>query len=224
MYKISLYTVFLTVIASFCFLCFATTVWGQESTQNLLLSDTQEQDAISTEQRALLDKIEHYLNGIQTMVTEFTQESPEGELSYGMFYLQRPGKFRWQYEAPTPITIVGRDELITYYDKELEEISYVTLEESLTGFLSRASITIPSDDIALLNITSSEREILVSVYQNDRPEEGILTMSFIHTPEVTLSGLQILGPTGQITRVILANHQYDISLDSKLFFISKKSP
>ncbi|MCH2038144.1 MAG: outer membrane lipoprotein carrier protein LolA, partial [Rickettsiales bacterium] len=138
----------------------------------------------SKDDQVILSEIQGYLNTITTLVADFSQAAPDQEISEGVFYLKRPGNFRWEYTEPTPIIIVGRDDLVTYYDVELEEISYVTLENALAHFLGRRNISIPSEDISLLNLSHFEGEALVSLYQTDKPDEGVLTLHFTLEPKV----------------------------------------
>ncbi|MBV8938250.1 MAG: outer membrane lipoprotein carrier protein LolA, partial [Alphaproteobacteria bacterium] len=41
-----------------------------------------------------LKRVEDYLNGITTIVADFTQVAPDGSLAGGKFFLKRPGKMR----------------------------------------------------------------------------------------------------------------------------------
>lgn len=178
--------------------------------------------AITTKRdQEIITAIEQYLNSISTLVADFVQEAPDQQISEGVFFLKRPGNFRWEYKHPTPIIIVGRDELVTYLDVELEEISYVTLENSLANFLGREEIAIPSEDITLLSISHNDSEALISLYQSAKAEEGVLTLNFSLKPKLQLIGMQLLDPNAQTTHVFFTNHQYGKKLDRKLFFVKK---
>ncbi len=84
------------------------------------------------EGRVLLDR---FLTETQTMSANFKQtlKASDGKLmqeSAGVFYLQRPGKFRWNYSRPYPQEIVSDGEHVWIYDVDLEQ---VTVQKQGTG-------------------------------------------------------------------------------------------
>ena len=50
---------------------------------------------------ATAQKIADHFSCVQTMTGEFVQFGPKGEQTGGKFYMQRPGKIRFNYEAPS---------------------------------------------------------------------------------------------------------------------------
>ncbi len=77
------------------------------------------------EGRVLLDK---FLTETQTMSANFTQtlKASDGTLlqeSTGEFYLQRPGRFRWNYNEPYPQEIVSDGEQVWIFDVDLEQVT-----------------------------------------------------------------------------------------------------
>jgi outer membrane lipoprotein carrier protein len=77
------------------------------------------------EGRVMLDR---FLTETQTMSANFKQtlKSSDGSLlqeSAGVFYLQRPGKFRWNYTEPYPQEIVSDGEQVWVYDVDLEQVT-----------------------------------------------------------------------------------------------------
>jgi len=82
-------------------------------------------NAYAGEGRVLLDK---FLTETQTMSANFKQtlKSSDGRLlqeSAGEFYLQRPGKFRWNYTQPYPQEIVSDGEQVWVFDVDLEQVT-----------------------------------------------------------------------------------------------------
>jgi outer membrane lipoprotein carrier protein len=80
----------------------------------------------------LLDK---FLSDTQSMSASFAQtlQTQEGEVlkeSSGQFYLQRPGKFRWDYVKPYEQQIVSDGKNIWIYDVDLQQ---VTVQKQDTG-------------------------------------------------------------------------------------------
>jgi len=49
----------------------------------------------------------------------------------GMVYIQRPGRFRWDYTEPYPQEIVGDGEKVWIYDSDLEQVTVRPLGDAL---------------------------------------------------------------------------------------------
>lgn len=84
---------------------------------------------------AVTARVERYLAGSGALKTEFvqTQYSAAGrELrrANGLFYLRRPGRFRWEYFAPEQQLIVCDGHDIWMYEKDLEQVTIRSLAEA----------------------------------------------------------------------------------------------
>jgi outer membrane lipoprotein carrier protein len=92
--------------------------------------------------------LEKFLSKTQTLEANFQQtlRTREGEVlqqTEGKFYLNRPGKFRWDYKTPYEQVIVSDGERIWIYDVDLEQ---VTVQKQSAG--------LPSSPMALLQDSS----------------------------------------------------------------------
>src|SRR5262249_13674701 len=56
-----------------------------------------ESTAFDGTQRALADRVSGYLSGVQTLVGDFVQIGPDGRRTEGKFYIQKPGRVRFEY-------------------------------------------------------------------------------------------------------------------------------
>ena len=80
-------------------------------------------------------RIERYLAASGSLKAEFTQTQyssagKEVRRASGLFYLRRPGRFRWEYLAPEQQLIVcdGRD--IWMYEHDLQQVTIRSLAEA----------------------------------------------------------------------------------------------
>ncbi len=88
--------------------------------------------------------LEKFLSKTQTLEANFQQtlRTHKGEVlqqTEGKFYLNRPGKFRWNYKTPYEQIIVSDGERIWIYDVDLEQVTVQTQSAGL-----------PSSPMALL--------------------------------------------------------------------------
>jgi len=93
--------------------------------------------------------LENFLANTQTLEATFQQtlRTHEGEVlqqTEGEFYLDRPGKFRWNYRSPYEQVIVSDGENIWIYDVELQQ---VTVQKQSAG--------LPATPMALLEDSST---------------------------------------------------------------------
>ena len=52
-------------------------------------------------------KIADHFSSVKTMAGEFVQFGPRGEQTGGKFFLERPGKIRFNYEKPSPMRVIS---------------------------------------------------------------------------------------------------------------------
>ena len=165
--------------------------------------------------RATIDRVEQYLSKITTIVADFTQTAPDGSLTNGRFYLERPGKMRWQYNPPTPILIVSNGSELVFYDYELEQVSTIPLDSTVIGFMAREVIKF-DDTVGLLSFEDKNGVIRVELAQRKSPEDGTLMLEFSDKP-LALRNMVITDATRQVTSVGLNNARYGIPIDHELF-------
>lgn len=72
--------------------------------------------------------LKNFLANTQTMEADFEQtlRTHEGEVlqqTEGKFYLDRPGKFRWNYKSPYEQVIVSDGERVWIYDVDLQQVT-----------------------------------------------------------------------------------------------------
>ena len=63
-----------------------------------------------------LNAISQYLNGIQTATTDFTQVNDDGSLSTGKLSIKRPGRMRFDYNAPEKLLVMAGGGQVGIFD------------------------------------------------------------------------------------------------------------
>ena len=57
--------------------------------------------------RALVKRVEDYLNGLTTLQARFLQSSSNGSYAEGDIYVERPSRMRFEYDPPVPLLIIA---------------------------------------------------------------------------------------------------------------------
>lgn len=172
--------------------------------------------------------LEHFIARAKNLQADFTQISLDEagramQTSYGEFYLQQPGKFRWDYKRPYSQQIVSKNNKVWFYDADLEQVIIKKIDQSI------------GDTPALL---LSGRVDLQEKYTITREglKKGLLWLKL--TPKSTQSsfkyilvgfkgeilyGLELNDNFGQLTQIIFSNVKVPATLDAALFeFIAPK--
>jgi outer membrane lipoprotein carrier protein len=74
------------------------------------------------------DRLHAFLDQVHSLRAEFQQsvfdeDARELDSASGMVYIQRPGRFRWDYTKPYLQEIVGDGDKVWIYDSELEQVT-----------------------------------------------------------------------------------------------------
>jgi hypothetical protein len=86
-------------------------------------------------QRAIVDRASNYLSALQSLTGDFVQIGPDGSRSMGKFYLQKPGKVRFEYEPPSPIEVVADGYYVVVLDRNLATQNLVPLSQTPLKYL-----------------------------------------------------------------------------------------
>ena len=73
-----------------------------------LLGKPSSAGALSAEQRAIVERVNSYLSGVQMLTGNFIQVGPDGSRTQGEFYISKPGRVRFEYDDPSPIEMIAR--------------------------------------------------------------------------------------------------------------------
>ena len=83
-------------------------------------------------------EVEKYLSGLATWSADFTQTIDDGHgnvmrSAAGKLYLQKPGRFRWDYSQPSEQLILADGKQIWFYDKDLQQANVRAIDASLSS-------------------------------------------------------------------------------------------
>ena len=81
----------------------------------------QAQSNLSAEDRAVVQRAQTYLQGLTSAQGTFVETGPGGQRREGRFYLQRPGKMRFEYTNPAGLLVVSDGSNVKRYDPRLSE-------------------------------------------------------------------------------------------------------
>jgi outer membrane lipoprotein carrier protein len=82
--------------------------------------------------------VDKYLAGLATWSADFTQTIDDGHgkvvrSAAGKLYLQKPGRFRWDYVEPSEQLILADGKKIWFYDKDLQQANVRDMDANLAS-------------------------------------------------------------------------------------------
>jgi outer membrane lipoprotein-sorting protein len=170
---------------------------------------------LSAQDRADAQRIEQYLNSVHTLAGRFQQYAPDGATATGKIYLSRPGKMRFEYDAPSPILLIADGTFVVYVDNKLKQVTYLPIGSTPAWFLLRDKVSL-EDGVTITRFEHGPGVIRVTVVQTKSPDEGSLTMTFSDRP-LDLKQWTVVDQQGKTTTVALSETRYDVPVSPQLF-------
>ncbi len=172
--------------------------------------------AVLTPQDTLeLQRFAAYLNGIRTMTARFRQVANNGAVSMGKLWVARPGRMRFEYDPPNPITLLADSTYVYYWDKELKQASKYELKSTPAWFLLRDPVSFGAD-VIVTSVQHAGAAIGVTVVESAQPDAGSLTLVFTENPPILRQWI-VVDQQGKTTTVTLSDLQFGMALDPTLF-------
>ncbi len=162
-----------------------------------------------------IERAEKYLQEMKTAQARFVQTTHDGTQLVGTFYLNRPGKLRFEYDPPLENFIVADGIFIYFYDAELEEQTNAPIGSTLANFFLRKNFSF-SDDLMVEEAKFAGGLLQIKVIQAEDKDAGSIIFAFSKKP-FELKKWRVIDPQGMITEVELFYLKTGIKLDKKLF-------
>ena len=170
-------------------------------------------------QRALLDRISNYLSSVQTMVGKFVQVGPDGGRTEGAFYMQKPGRVRFQYNPPSPIDIVSDGSSVVVRDRKLATQDLYPLSQTPLRYLLAERIDLLRDtDVVSVGADDSFATVVIEQKQLFVGTDRLMIM--FDAKDLTLKQWTVTDPQGFDTTVAVYNLDSTKKPDPNLFVIN----
>lgn len=177
--------------------------------------------ALTPQDRADLERVAAYLNGLKTLKANFQQLAPDGSLSHGLAWMERPGRMRFQYDPPTPLLLVAGGGLFVFYDRQLNQTTNIPLGATPLGLLLAENLTL-SGDVTVVSLDRQPGVLAVTLLRTASPGDGTLTLVF-SDPPLALRQWVVVDAQRQQTRVTLYDVRLGGAFDQAMFhFVDPK--
>ncbi len=175
-------------------------------------------DSFDAKQRSQVDRVSQYLSSVHQLTGNFVQVGPDGGRVRGNFYIQKPGRVRFEYDPPTPIDIVADGRSVIVRDRKLATQDLYPLSQTPLRYLLADRIDllrdtnvvgVHSDDV-FVTVVIEERQPLIGTSR---------LMMMVGAKDYQLKQWTVTDPQGYDTTVAVSNLDTKSRPDPNMFTI-----
>ena len=160
-------------------------------------------------------EIEQYVNSIRTVQARFVQSNPNGSVVQGTLYIRRPGRMRFEYDAPSKLKIVADGTQVTLWDPATRDFGQWPIGWTAASFLVREPFKL-SGDLTVESLQRTGDGLQLTIVQTRKPQEGKIIVRLAENP-LTLRGWSIIDNRGNKVDVSLTDLKTGVQLADSLF-------
>lgn len=170
-------------------------------------------------EREVVERANAYFNGISALTGSFLQIGGDGRRMTGKLYVQRPGKIRFEYDAPATLDVVSDGSSVAVRDRKLATQDLYPVSQTPLKFLVGEKVEL-GRDIRVIDVVRNPAEARVVL--EDRSTLGGTSRITLHfDPRVAkLDKWRIVDPQGFETTVVLSGLERIARVDPRLFVIN----
>lgn len=167
-----------------------------------------------------LNALSGYLNGIQRATSEFTQINADGSLATGQFYIQRPGRMRFEYNPPMKLLVMAGGGSVAIFDgkSNVTRAERYPLRRTPLNLILEKNVNLARRNMVVGHSFDGTATV-VTAQDPEHPEYGNIRLKFTANP-IELRQWVVTDGQGSATTVILGQLQSVANLPNTLFNIT----
>ena len=173
----------------------------------------------SPEQAQIVQQVNDYFNNMKNLEGRFLQTDASDARKKGKFFIQRPGKVRFDYSLPSRQKIISNGEYLAIEDHDLRTTDRYPLELTPFKLLLKEKVDLAHD--AHIVAVDVGPNVMVLTIEDKESRGGGQIRLFFDWPTVQLKEWIITDAQGLNTRIELAELSLNKDADPKLFTFSK---
>ena len=166
--------------------------------------------------RSVAQKIADHFSSVKTMTGEFVQFGPKGEQTGGKFFIERPGKIRFNYEPPSDLRVVSDGKSVVLMNRKLNTADLYSLSQTPLKLLLEDHIDLSGSQVQDIR----EEPDLTTIMLADKSVFGNATISMMFDPETyELRQWTVTDAQGKDTTIMIFNVKQGVTFDPSVFRI-----
>ncbi|MFN7026898.1 MAG: outer membrane lipoprotein carrier protein LolA [Pseudorhizobium sp.] len=165
---------------------------------------------------ATAQKIANHFSSVKTMTGEFVQFGPRGEQTGGKFFIERPGKLRFNFEEPSPIRVIADGANVVIGNMKLKTWDLYPLSKTPLSLLLAERIDLSDGMVRGVR----EEPDLTTIILGNRTVFGDSTITMMFdTKTYELRQWTITDAQNKDTSVMIYNVKNGVAFDNRVFRI-----
>ncbi len=169
-------------------------------------------------QKIPLDQLSAYFNAFKTAAASFTQMNDDGSVSTGNIMIRRPGRIRFEYDAPNDSLVLASQGQVAVFDAKSNQPPERFPLVRTPLYLILAKTVDFSQAKMVIGHAQDGPATTVTAQDPKHPEYGTIQLVFTADP-VTLRQWIVTDGSGQQTTVVLGDFKLGEKLRLSLFDI-----
>jgi outer membrane lipoprotein-sorting protein len=158
--------------------------------------------------------IADHFSSVGSMQGEFVQFGPKGEQTGGKFFIERPGKLRFNYDDPSPIRVIADGKNVAIGNMKLKTWDLYPLSKTPLSLLLAQRIDLSSGSVKSVK----EESDLTTIALGNNTVFGNSTITMMFDPKTyDLRQWTITDNQGKDTSVMVFNVKTGVQFDDKVF-------
>lgn len=166
-----------------------------------------------------LNAISNYLNGLSTVQSEFTQVNPDGTISAGTVYIQRPGRVRFEYKNSKQLMLASGGQVAVFDAKSNQGPQVYPLGQTPLSIILDQNVNLARKGM-VTGHSERKNTTVVKAHDPAHPQYGSIEMVF--TAPTELRQWVVTDDTGKKTTVILGEMKKGGSFKPSTFAIQSE--
>lgn len=175
-------------------------------------------NSLSEAARNDLARVSQAMNAIRSMQGNFVQIGPEGQVDQGQFYIDKPGKMRFEYASPNPTLIVSDGRWVAVQNRKLNTVDRYALWTTPLSLILGDDIDL-RNKAEIVGVEHRGDQLFVNAREHKSHVNGDLMLVFSE-PTLALKQWTVKDAQGLLTTVAINNVRSGVTLDPSLFTIS----
>jgi outer membrane lipoprotein-sorting protein len=164
-------------------------------------------------------KIADHFASVRTMTGEFVQFGPRGEQTGGKFYIERPGKIRFNYDGSSGFKVISDGQSVVLDNKKMNTMDLYPLSKTPLKLLLDEHIDLSGNKVRSVK----EEDDLTTIQLADKSVFGNSRITMMFDPKsYDLRQWTITDAQGKDTTVMIFNVRQGVKIDQDLFKIDYK--
>lgn len=155
------------------------------------------------------------LNQQQRLQGRFRQTAADGSVTAGRFYLQRPGRLRFEYDAPAQLLIVADGSIVAVQDIAMRSTNRSPLRSTPLFFVLKSDINLDRDT-RVTRVVRQGAWLYVTARDRSGQADGEITLH-LYGSNLDLRSWDVVDGAGSRTRIALSDVSRPSSIDARLF-------